>query len=950
MPRVQLGAEPAGGIPLAVQPAAALTGPPASPPPSGLPGGPLRLVALTLAVAMLVVASSGQIATRMFDQPDTLKYLITVGVPAFIALLALSENPLRWLGGAAVVVAPFNFEFSQSGVHVTALVGVLALALAVAIVQVPERLPKHGRAALALFVVALLPALVAGVDQFGYAQWIVQTALMGWITFLVARQPGGLRYVSLALALSATIQGVLAIWEYKSGHRLDLYASSGSAAVSANYFFQFGTATRSSGALPDPIGLGNFLALVGPLMMPLAVLERDKVIRALLVAGGAICLLALIFSFSRMSWIAAILGVGVTTLLLPGRSRIYGIVGLGVVTFVMLSIGLALGGTSLRHRITSVIDPTTSKTTDTRTTARGDQYRKRVWGAGLQVAAEHPVTGVGFGKLGPALERHGVQVPTGSHAHDTYLQYLGQGGVLGLLALLGPMLLAFRDVLWSFARERAVAIGVAGGLVATLAFFSTDVEIRYAQISTMIAAVLALAAAAAASSRRADRAGLRVVLDSPGATQDLAAAGAVPAAAEPAQDTAVTAIVATPAAPEAPETPETATGATAGLGRGERPAPWRLVPAPVRTVRQMRVVLATPAREEGGVLRNVLDLAEGAAARGHHVVVATPGDAAAVRAAVEAHDLPWMELRRSTRLRADVWHLHVPNSLDTALLALLTRRRWVAGSRVLTEHLPRTARTDASLPLDPTLKHGRRKPGAEQGKTAFKRLEFSLVDQIIAPGAAAAEFLAERYGLPRSAVQAIHNGIAAPEAPAPPPPGDVMEVVVVGMLAHRKGHDVLLEACRLAERSWNVTVIGDGPLREALEEEARGIEDRAVRFTGWRDDAAQAPLAAHVACVPSRMESFGYVALEAMACARPVVASDIDGLSEVVEHGRTGLLVPSEDPAAFAAALDELAMDPALRRRMGEAAHTRVREQFSADDMVDRTLAVYAELAARRSG
>ena len=273
----------------------------------------------------------------------------------------------------------------------------------------------------------------------------------------------------------------------------------------------------------------------------------------------------------------------------------------------------------------------------------------------------------------------------------------------------------------------------------------------------------------------------------------------------------------------------------------------------------------------------------------------------------------------------------------------------MAGARVLTEHLPRTARTDASLPLDPTLEARRRKPGAEQGKTAFKRLEFSLVDQIIAPGAAAADFLAERYTLPRSAVQAIHNGIRG-RAPPPPPPGDVMEVVVVGMLAHRKGHDVLLEACRLAERSWNVTCIGGGPLRAALEEEARAIEGRRVRFTGWRDDAAQAPLEAHVACVPSRMESFGYVALEAMACARPVVASDIDGLSEVVEHGRSGLLVAPEDPAALAAALDELAVDPALRRRMGDAAHARVRSAFSADEMVDRTLAVYAELAARRSG
>ena len=106
---------------------------------------------------MLVVASSGQIATRVFSQPDTLKYLITVGAPAFIALLALCENPLRWLAGAAVVAAPFNFEFTQSGVHVTALVGILALAVTVAIVQVPERLPKHGRAALLLFACRSCP-------------------------------------------------------------------------------------------------------------------------------------------------------------------------------------------------------------------------------------------------------------------------------------------------------------------------------------------------------------------------------------------------------------------------------------------------------------------------------------------------------------------------------------------------------------------------------------------------------------------------------------------------------------------------------------------------------------------------------------------------------------------------------------------------------------------------
>jgi glycosyltransferase involved in cell wall biosynthesis len=360
-------------------------------------------------------------------------------------------------------------------------------------------------------------------------------------------------------------------------------------------------------------------------------------------------------------------------------------------------------------------------------------------------------------------------------------------------------------------------------------------------------------------------------------------------------------------------------------------------------------VLATPAGEEGGVLRNVLDLADGASERGHHVIVATPGQAADVRAVIEARGLSWVDLRRSTRVRADVWHLHVNNSLDTKLLALLARRRWASGARVLTEHLPRTWRTDPSLGIDPTLEHGRRKPGAERGKTAIKRLEFSLVDQVITPGTASADFLAERYNLPRAAVQTIHNGVPVPDVAPPPPPGDVMEVAVVGMLAHRKGHDVLLEACRLAQRPWNVTCVGEGPLRESLEQAAAGLDGRTVRFVGWRDDAAEAPLAAHVACIPSRMESFPYVALEAMACARPVVASDVDGLSEVVEHGRTGLLVPPEDGAALAAALDELAADPALRRRMGEASHARVRSTFRADEMVERTIEVYAALVERRS-
>jgi glycosyltransferase involved in cell wall biosynthesis len=365
---------------------------------------------------------------------------------------------------------------------------------------------------------------------------------------------------------------------------------------------------------------------------------------------------------------------------------------------------------------------------------------------------------------------------------------------------------------------------------------------------------------------------------------------------------------------------------------------------------RLRVIMATPAREEGGVLRAVLDLAAGLQQRGNDVVVAAPGDADAVRTAIASRGLAAIDLDRSARTAADVWHLHVNNSLERQVLALLARRRTVAGARVLTEHLPRTFHTDPSLPLDPGMAHGRRKPGARHVKTALKRLEFALSDQVLTPAVASADFLARRYRLPRAAVATIHNGVPVPDGAAPLPDADVLEVLVVGMLVHRKGQDVLLEAAARAREPWNVTFVGEGTARSELEQAAARLEHRRIRFAGWRADAATAPLDCHVACVPSRAESFPYVALEAMACARPLVASRIDGLSEVVEDGATGVLVAPEDPGALAAALDALAGDRARVARMGEASHARVRDRFGIDAMVDRTLELYRRLGRVSDG
>ena len=350
------------------------------------------------------------------------------------------------------------------------------------------------------------------------------------------------------------------------------------------------------------------------------------------------------------------------------------------------------------------------------------------------------------------------------------------------------------------------------------------------------------------------------------------------------------------------------------------------------------------------MLRAVLDLAEGLQRRGHDVVVAIPGHARAVQTATAARQLAWMDLERSARTAADVWHLHLNNSLDPRLLPLIARRRTVAGSRVLTEHLPRTFHTDPSIPLDPGVIHGRRKPGARHYKTALKRLEFALSDQVLTPAVASADFLARRYRLRRSAIDTIHNGVPVPDEAAPLPAAEVLEVLVVGMLVHRKGQDVLLEAAARAREPWNLTFVGEGAERGALEQTAARIEHRRIRFTGWRADAATAPLECHVACVPSRVESFPYVALEAMACARAIVAARIDGLSEVLDDGVTGVLVAPEDPGGLARALDELAGDRTRVRRMGEAAHARVRDEFGIDAMVDRTVELYQRLRSVSAG
>jgi len=173
-------------------------------------------------------------------------------------------------------------------------------------------------------------------------------------------------------------------------------------------------------------------------------------------------------------------------------------------------------------------------------------------------------------------------------------------------------------------------------------------------------------------------------------------------------------------------------------------------------------------------------------------------------------------------------------------------------------------------------------------------------------------------------------------------------ILFVGRLVPYKGVDVLLRAMR--DVNATALIVGDGPLRQTLQAQASesGISSR-VHFLGHLgDEEVIAHLhACDVFVLPSvtRAETFGVVQLEAMACGKPVVSTNLPtGVPWVNRHQHTGLVVPPSDEAALATALNTLVTDTALRERMGESAKTRVNDEFTADRMTALTAALYRDV------
>jgi glycosyltransferase involved in cell wall biosynthesis len=145
-------------------------------------------------------------------------------------------------------------------------------------------------------------------------------------------------------------------------------------------------------------------------------------------------------------------------------------------------------------------------------------------------------------------------------------------------------------------------------------------------------------------------------------------------------------------------------------------------------------------------------------------------------------------------------------------------------------------------------------------------------------------------------------------------------------------------------------LVGDGPLRSELEHLAARLGvHRQVEFIGYQSRPGVVRLLNECTLfvLPSRSESLGIAVIEALACGKPVVATAVGGIPEIIEDGTSGILVEPEDARALAVAIRRLLGDPALRERLGRAGRRRVKDAFRWQRMAEGYVRAYEELLDR---
>jgi L-malate glycosyltransferase len=331
------------------------------------------------------------------------------------------------------------------------------------------------------------------------------------------------------------------------------------------------------------------------------------------------------------------------------------------------------------------------------------------------------------------------------------------------------------------------------------------------------------------------------------------------------------------------------------------------------------------------------------------------------RTVLVAH--PQGELRRRAAEGLDLIGLAPRSELDLAAAWRLARVLKQIQPEVVHAHDPHGVAVAAAaigfggLAVKPTLVASRRVDFALK-MNALSQWKYRQVAAFLCASEAIRRILIAQ-GIPRERALTIHEGIDLAHVDAAPPvsvreafwlPTNAPVVGCVGALVDHKGHRYLVHAAADIVRAVpeaRIVILGEGDLRDELSRMIHelGLE-RHVLLPGFRPDVLSLLKAVDVFVMPSITEGLGTSILDAMACRKAVVASAVGGIPEVVEDGRTGLLVPPRDASALGTAIVRLLRDPSLAGRLAEGGRARVEQRFTADRMVQDTLDVYRRLRA----
>jgi glycosyltransferase involved in cell wall biosynthesis len=278
------------------------------------------------------------------------------------------------------------------------------------------------------------------------------------------------------------------------------------------------------------------------------------------------------------------------------------------------------------------------------------------------------------------------------------------------------------------------------------------------------------------------------------------------------------------------------------------------------------------------------------------------------------------------RLRPDVLHVSCDNPWTSTyglLAGLLTRTPTIA-----TIHGPA--------------------PPAGRGQQLLVRRIAPFVAAYVSVSRASSRASESALGLPPGSVRTIYNAVPSPVAPTPQSAPGAPVIGAVARFSSEKGLDVLIAAFARLGRG-RLVLIGDGEERQRLEAlvEEHGLVD-SVHFAGWVTGPWTAQWSLDALVVPSRSEGFGLAVVEAMLAGIPVVATDVGGLPELIEHERTGLLVAADDPGALAGAMARVIDDRDQALQRAETARLEARTRFAPASMAAAYEALYEEKAKPR--